>query len=74
MLPQRRDRFLQALGMLLMALGGCSVIAAILIGPIAFGSLDEALAAHLPQRAIVAFAGIVAAILGWVLRGSGTPG
>ena len=73
MLPQRRDRFLQALGMLLMALGGCALIAALVTGPLDFRSFDDALAAHLPLRAMLAFAGMIAAILGWVLRGSGTP-
>jgi hypothetical protein len=43
--PQRRDRFLRALGVLLMALGGCALILALLLGPLDVRSLDDALAA-----------------------------
>jgi hypothetical protein len=74
MLPRRRDRFLRALGVALIAFGGCALLTAVVAGPLDVRSLEDALAAHLPVRAMLAFAGVVAAILGWVLRGSGTPG
>jgi hypothetical protein len=75
MLPRevRRDRALRALGGFSMVIGAGAVIAALALGPWDVQSLDDILAAHVPQRIVLGVAGLVLAIVGWVLRGSGSP-
>jgi hypothetical protein len=61
------------LGSCLVVVGLCAITAALLLGPLSFpfNSLDDLIAAHLPERALLAVGGLVLGILGWVLRGSG---
>jgi len=66
----RRERTLRTLGGALVLIGGGAMLGALMIGPWQIHSLDDALAANLPQRMVVGFAGIVVAIVGWVLRGA----
>jgi hypothetical protein len=55
----------------LVAVGLCAITAALVLGPFNFGSLDDLLAAHMPERALLVVGGITLGIIGWVLRGSG---
>ena len=66
-----RERALRVLGICLIAIALCAVASALLLGPFEIHSLDDALAAHLLERAALAVGGVVLGILGWVLRGSG---